>query len=139
MLIRKVLAVFFGGATGAALRYLLLSIGDSRTADGPSDGMVHTMVGVLLINMFAALSVGFLDTLIQSELLRCGVISGIFGGFSTLASIVNMSIESTMSQNTALIILNIAYLIFSVVICVLICKLGLYIGNRVQKSKLRGL
>lgn len=82
--INEVIAIAFGGAGGAVLRYYLaIFIQSSLRTDFPYGILVVNLCGCFFIGLLAAIILG---VSMWDNILRAGLLIGLLGGFTTFSS-----------------------------------------------------
>ncbi len=119
-MIREILAVGIGGATGSVIRYLLSSyllVGQT---------FLGFPAGTFTVNTFGSLLIGFLLGRLDSATATWLLVVGFCGGFTTF---------STFSADTVRLLRQGDwyaagfYIVLSVVVCIGFAALGLWLGE----------
>ena len=118
-MIRNILFVALGGATGSALRYLI-----------PKWLDVNSSWGTLIVNVLGSLLIGILIGLVQKGVLttemKLLLVTGFCGGFTTFSTFAN---EAFSMLKVGDILLMALYTGASVVLGVLAVHIGLWISG----------
>ena len=123
------LAVAIGGAFGAVSRFWLISFVESFAAVEPVE--FRFPWGTLLVNVLGSLLIGILFVLITEKALisaewRAILVVGYIGAFTTFST---FSLDAIMLMQQGQLLQAAAYIVSSVVICILFAYLGI-VGMR---------
>jgi len=119
------LAVAIGGAFGAVSRYWMISFVESLAAFEP--GQFRFPWGTLAVNVLGSLLIGVLFVLISEKALisaewRAILVVGYIGAFTTFST---FSLDALMLIQHGQVLQAVAYIISSVVVCILFAWLGI--------------
>ena len=117
--------VALGGAAGASLRY------GAMLAAAPLASRFHGWpVATLLVNVLGSLVIGLLAVWLvnrpMDSALRPLLVVGLLGGFTTFSS---FSLDTVLLLQRGELVLALLNVLGNVLICILACALGLWIGR----------
>lgn len=120
------IALIFAGGTGALLRYLIGRLTLNLA-------WVSMPFGTLIANLLGCFLMGYLSWLMVhrwqlSYEFQAVVLSGFLGGFTTFSA---FSIETVNLIQQGMVIKAMVYVGTSVILCVLMCLLGLFIAKHI--------
>ncbi|WP_197495681.1 fluoride efflux transporter CrcB [Acidihalobacter yilgarnensis] len=121
----QLLAIAFGGAVGAMMRF------------GVSNGVYHWLGrgfpwGTLAVNVLGSLAMGFLTAMLVERLnvgpeVRAAILTGGLGAFTTFST---FSIETLSLIEQGDVLKAGVNMLVSVLVCVSVCWLGLLLGRQ---------
>jgi CrcB protein len=122
--VETILAVALGGALGSVARYLVMLAVNARLgAQFP-----YAILGINVAGSFAAglLSALLIEKLGVGNAWRGLVLVGFLGGFTTFSA---FSVETMRLLETGALAAALANIVASVVLCLLACAAGLWLGR----------
>ena len=123
-MIKNLILVAIGGASGSVLRYLIHWIVSKRSVSFfPYQTFIVNIVGCLLIGLL----VGYLSRIQgENEILKLLLITGFCGGFTTFSAFGLENVNMIQNQNYQLAII---YTSLSLILGILAVSLGIFISK----------
>jgi len=123
-MIKNLILVAIGGASGSVLRYLIHWIVSKRSVSFfPYQTFIVNIVGCLLIGLL----VGYLSRIQgENETLKLLLITGFCGGFTTFSAFGLENVNMIQNQNYQLAII---YTSLSLILGILAVSLGIFISK----------
>ncbi len=122
-MIKILLAVGLGGATGSILRFVLLSCMRPICANFPYDILFINIIGSFLIGLFAT---SVFSLFSMTPLMYATIVTGFLGGFTTFSSF-SLSVITLIEQGASIGAL--LYICASVVCSICATWLGIFVAK----------
>lgn len=121
----QLILIFFAGGFGALCRY---AVGRGISAYA---GTTSFPLATFSVNVLGSFAMGYLSWYLVHRLsvskdIQVAILAGLLGGFTTFSA---FSLELVRYIETGAYLDAVIYILFSVVICVAMCALGLYIAR----------
>lgn len=115
--------IFFGGAVGALLRYLL-SLCNNSTTTLPIGTFIANLIGALLMGFLGTLAIAYFR---NNPQLKKGITTGFVGALTTFST---FQFELITMYNHQAIALLFIYGISSYILGICLCYVGVKIGGK---------